>query len=93
MGTVEFRSDQVDAYLRQLDHLLNAEIQALRKIIKRVHPGITKRIKWNAPSFRFMPYLAISSLRARPRVPTWLVQQMYPLRQDHRREGSVFPPN
>jgi hypothetical protein len=92
MGKDENRSDRVDAYLRQLDHPLKAEIQALREIIKRVHPGITERIKWNAPSFRNKDYLATSNLRARQRIHIWLVQQMYPLRQDHRREGSVFRP-
>ncbi len=33
-----------------LEHPLKAEIEALRDIILRAHPGITELIKWNAPS-------------------------------------------
>jgi hypothetical protein len=86
----ENRTDQVDAYIRQLDHPLRAEVQALREIIKGIHPGSTERIEWNAPSFRYKDYLATFNLRARQRVHLWQVQQMYPLRQDHRRERHFF---
>jgi hypothetical protein len=68
MGKDDNRTDQVDAYMRQLDHPLKAEVQALREIIKGVHPGIIEQIKWNAPSFRYKDYLATFNLRARQHV-------------------------
>jgi len=37
----------------QLQHPLKAEIESVRKIIKASHPGISERIKWNAPSYYF----------------------------------------
>jgi hypothetical protein len=68
MGKDENLTDQVDAYMRQLDHPLKAEVQALREMIKGAHPVITEQVKWNAPSFRYKDYLATFNLRARQRV-------------------------
>jgi hypothetical protein len=61
-------SAQVDAYLAELDHPLKAEVQALRDIIKGVHPSITEEVKWVAPSFSYKGYLATFNLRARQHV-------------------------
>jgi uncharacterized protein YdhG (YjbR/CyaY superfamily) len=90
MGHDENASDQADAFMCQLHHPLKAEVQALREIIDDVHPRVTERIKWHAPSFCYMDYLATFALRARQRVHLRLVHQMYPLRQDHRSEGALF---
>lgn len=34
-----------------LDHPLKAEVELLREIIRSAHPGLSERIKWNAPSY------------------------------------------
>lgn len=41
----------VDAYLDGLDHARKPEIEALRQLILDAVPGLSERIKWNAPSF------------------------------------------
>lgn len=45
------RSEKVDAFLRDLQHSRKAEIEAIRSLILKSHPGVTEQIKWNAPSF------------------------------------------
>lgn len=46
------RSPEIDAFLREADHPLFAEIQRLRLAILAGNPEVTESIKWNAPSFR-----------------------------------------
>ncbi len=58
----------VSAFLRQLDHPLKPEIEAVRQIILGVSPEIREGIKWNAPSFRTTEYFATFNLRAKDRV-------------------------
>ena len=59
----------VTAFLRELDHPLKQEIEAVRKIILGVSPEIREGIKWNAPSFRTTDYFAtLNNPRARDRV-------------------------
>jgi hypothetical protein len=41
----------VQAFLQSLQHSRKDEVEAVREIILSAHPGITERIKWNAPSF------------------------------------------
>lgn len=41
----------VDTYLEALEHRHKPAIQALRRLIHDAVPGLTERIKWNAPSF------------------------------------------
>ncbi|HEV7346547.1 MAG TPA: DUF1801 domain-containing protein [Devosia sp.] len=41
----------VDSYLETLQHARKAEIEQLRQLILDAVPGLTERIKWNAPSF------------------------------------------
>lgn len=41
----------VDAYLEGLEHRHKPAIEALRRVIHDAVPGLTERIKWNAPSF------------------------------------------
>ena len=53
----------VAAFLRELDHPLKREIEAVRRIILGVSPAIREGIKWNAPSFRTTDYFATLNLR------------------------------
>lgn len=57
-------ADDVDAFMRALEHPLKAELQALREIILAADPSIAEGIKWNAPSFRTTEYFATTNLRA-----------------------------
>src|SRR5262249_33098972 len=61
------KSTQTDpaavAFLRELDHPLKKEIEAVRKIILCVSPAIREGIKWNAPSFRTSDFFATVFLR------------------------------
>ncbi len=41
----------VDSYLDALEHKHKGEIVALRALIHDAVPGLSERIKWNAPSF------------------------------------------
>jgi hypothetical protein len=56
--------DEVDEYMRNLEHPLKAEMDAVRKTILGVSPGIAEGIKWNAPSFHFKEYFATFNPRA-----------------------------
>ena len=47
------RTDKVNEFLRELNHPLQAEIEAVRSIIKGVHKDINEEIKWKAPSFNY----------------------------------------
>lgn len=55
----------VDDFMRKLDHPFKREIQAIREIIRNVHPSIAEGGKWNAPSFRTTEYFATINLRAK----------------------------
>ena len=52
-GSPVSRTDKVDAFLRELNHPLKAEIEAVRSIIKGVNKGIAEEVKWKAPSFNY----------------------------------------
>ncbi|WP_438022117.1 DUF1801 domain-containing protein [Sorangium sp. So ce233] len=58
----------VIAFLRELEHPLKEEIEALRQIILGVSPEIREEIKWNAPSFRTTEHFATFNLRTKDRV-------------------------
>ena len=45
------RQDDVDAYLRELQHPLKAGVERLRAAILASNGQITEHVKWNAPSF------------------------------------------
>jgi uncharacterized protein YdhG (YjbR/CyaY superfamily) len=46
-------TEQVDAFMKSLDHPFKAEVEMVREIIKGVNKDITEQIKWNAPSFSY----------------------------------------
>lgn len=62
------KTQSADEYMDTLDHPYKAEVQALRDIIKAVHPGIVEQVKWNAPSYRYKDYICTFNLRAQQHV-------------------------
>ncbi len=62
------KSDDVNAFMAELDHPLKAEIKTVRRIIREVSPAISEAIKWNAPSFRTTEFFATTNLRSRDQV-------------------------
>ncbi len=58
----------VNVQMKQLDHPFKSEVEAVRKIIKGVHPEITEQWKWNAPSFSYKGYLVTFNLWEKERV-------------------------
>src|SRR5262245_35900710 len=59
---------EVAAFLRELDHPLKKEIEAVRQIILGVSPSIRDGIKWNSVSFRTTEFFATIHLRSTDRV-------------------------
>jgi hypothetical protein len=55
--------DDVDEFLRRLDHPLKPALEAVRSIIRGVSPEIQEGIKWNAPSFKTTEYFATVNIR------------------------------
>lgn len=45
------KSQTVEEFLNALSHRRIDDIRALRRIMLSVDPGVSERIKWNAPSF------------------------------------------
>ena len=62
------QTEKVNGFMEQLDHPFKAEVQAVRDMIKNVHPGITEEIKWKAPSFSYKGYMVTFNLWARQHV-------------------------
>jgi len=52
-GSPVSRTDKVDEFLRELNHPLTAEVDAVRSIIMGVNKDINEEIKWKAPSFNY----------------------------------------
>ncbi|MFL9484587.1 DUF1801 domain-containing protein [Chitinophagaceae bacterium LWZ2-11] len=47
-------TEQVTAFMSQLEHPLKAEMEAVRAIIKKSNTKVAERIKWNAPSYYYL---------------------------------------
>jgi uncharacterized protein YdhG (YjbR/CyaY superfamily) len=47
------KTDEVDAFMDNLDHPFKAEVEMLRQSIKAINPKITEQVKWKAPSFSY----------------------------------------
>lgn len=56
-------ANEVDEFMRKLDHPLKAELKAVRTIILGTSPEISEGIKWNSPSFRTKEYFATINIR------------------------------
>jgi hypothetical protein len=59
------KRDDVDALVRDLDHPLKADINAVRKIVLGADPSISEGIKWNSVSFRRSDWFATVNLRSK----------------------------
>lgn len=46
-------TEQVNEFMKKLDHPFKAEVAMVREIIKTVNKDIAEQIKWNAPSFSY----------------------------------------
>ncbi|MBI5432910.1 MAG: DUF1801 domain-containing protein [Planctomycetes bacterium] len=55
----------VAAFLRELEHPLKAELDAVREWILAAGPDVREGIKWNAPSFRTSDWFATFHLRSK----------------------------
>ena len=62
------KTEAVDAFMEVLDHPFKAEVEAVRKIIKKVNKGITEEVKWKAPSFSYKGYMVTFNLWEKKRV-------------------------
>jgi uncharacterized protein YdhG (YjbR/CyaY superfamily) len=62
-------TEEVNAFMEQLDHPFKAEVELVREIIKNVNQDITEEIKWKAPSFRYKgEYLVTFNLWEKERI-------------------------
>jgi uncharacterized protein YdhG (YjbR/CyaY superfamily) len=55
---------EVSTYMKNLDHPLKEEIEALRGIIKNSDSRLAERIKWNAPSYHYRDDIVTFNPRA-----------------------------
>jgi uncharacterized protein YdhG (YjbR/CyaY superfamily) len=63
----ENKTADVNVFMKQLDHPLKDEIEAVREIFKS-NRNISERVKWNAPSFFYTDDLATIHVKARQHV-------------------------
>src|SRR5262245_61644572 len=81
----------VVAFLRELDHPLKEEIEAVLKIILGANPAIGEGIKWNSVSFRTTEYFATIHLRSTDRVQ--LVFHRGAKAKDNAKDMTIPDPN
>ena len=67
-GAPSKKIEEVDVFMEKLDHPFKAEVEAVRRIIKKVNSGITEQVKWKAPSFSYKGYLVTFNLWEKKRV-------------------------
>jgi Domain of unknown function (DU1801) len=80
----------VIAFLRDLNHPLKKEIEAVRRIILSVSPEIREGIKWNSPSFRTTDYFATLNLRAKDGYDrVWLILHRGAKAKDNTKELQI----
>jgi len=88
-GSPVSRTDKVDDFLRELNHPLKAEVEAVRSIIKGVNKDINEEIKWNAPSFNYKgEYLVTFNLRETKRVHLVFHNPLIPQVKNNLLEGD-----
>lgn len=56
-------TNEVDEFMRMLEHPLKPGLESVRSTILGVSPKITEGIKWNAPSFRVHEWFATINIR------------------------------
>lgn len=59
---------EVDEYLKQKNHPMNAEIQCVREIILNAHPEMEECIKWQSPTFTYKGNMASYFMNAKKHV-------------------------
>ncbi|MEX0290985.1 MAG: DUF1801 domain-containing protein [Flavobacteriaceae bacterium] len=59
---------QVDAFLREKQHPMHAEIQKVREIILATDPKIEETIKWRSPTFMYKGNMASYFMNAKKHV-------------------------
>ena len=64
-GTPSDTSRAVDEFMDRLEHPCKVGIEAMRRLMLGVDPGIREGIKWNSPSFRTTEYFATTNLRSK----------------------------
>lgn len=64
----ETGSDDVDEFMRKLDHPLRAEMEAVLALIRGADPAVGQEIKWNAPSLRIKEHFATVNVRGKDAV-------------------------
>jgi len=62
-GAKKKKAEDVSELMRQLEHPLKPEIEAVRRIILGADAQIREGIKWNAPSFYINEYFATVNVR------------------------------
>ena len=83
-------TEEVEAFLRSLEHPFKREILALREILLGADPSISEGIKWNAPSFRTAEYFATFNLRAKDRVQ--IILHLGAKKRDNTAEVAIADP-
>jgi len=66
-------TEEVNAYMLQLEHPLKAEIEAVRSIILQANDKVEERVKWNSPSFYYKKDILAIHCREQKRVHLVLV--------------------
>ena len=64
-STSRQKTDEVDEFMRRVDHPLKAALEMVRSIIRGASPEIAEGIKWNAPSFYLREYFATANINTR----------------------------
>ena len=83
-------TEEVEAFLKELEHPFKREILALREILLGADPSISEGIKWNAPSFRTAEYFATFNLRARNKVQ--IILHLGAKKRDNTAEVTIADP-
>lgn len=61
--TAQSVGNEVDEFMRTLEHPLKAELAAVRSLILGADPSIAEGIKWNSASFRVEEYFATMHIK------------------------------
>jgi hypothetical protein len=62
------KNPEVDRYLKEKSHPLNAEIQRVREIVLNAHPAMEETIKWSSPTFMYKGNMASYFMNAKKHV-------------------------
>lgn len=57
------KTEEVDAFMKDLKHPLKAEVEEIRSIIKAINPEITEEIQREAPAFSYKDLMLTFNLK------------------------------